>query len=175
VLFLFHGAIYLTLKTRGVVHDRAKAFAGVVGLAAIAGGAIFLLVQNLLIHPTGWPGWVLLVVAALGLVAAWWFVGRGGRPGFAFLGTSVATLCVAAGVFIAMFPELGFANAAGADMVLNLATAASQDSTLFIMLIAAVVFVPIVVGYTTWTYWVFRRPIGVDNIPDDDHTPALAG
>jgi len=175
VLFLFHGAIYLTLKTRGIVHDRARTFAGVVGLVAIAGGAVFLLVQNLLIHPTGWAGWVLLVVAAAGLVAAWWFVGRGSRPGLAFIGTSVTTLCVAAGVFLAMFPDLGFANAPGADYVLNLATAASQDSTLFIMLIAAVIFVPIVVAYTTWTYWVFRRPISVDNIPDDDHTPALAG
>ena len=78
-------------------------------------------------------------------------------------------------MFTAMFPNLGFANPDGATYVLNLATAASQDSTLFIMLIAAVIFVPIVLAYTVWTYWVFRRPISVDNIPDDDHAPALAG
>ena len=40
VLFLFHGANFLTLKTRGIVHDRAKAFAAKIGLAAIVGGAI---------------------------------------------------------------------------------------------------------------------------------------
>ena len=169
VLFLFHGAIYLTLKTRGIVHDRAKKFAGTIGLAAIVGGAVFLLWQNAIVHPTGPIGWVLLVLAALGLVAGWWFVGAGGRPGLAFIGTSLATLFVAVGIFLTMFPDLGFANPEGADKVLNLATAASQESTLTIMLIAAVIFVPIVLAYTVWTYWVFRRPLSVDNIPDEDH------
>ncbi|MCA0252250.1 MAG: cytochrome d ubiquinol oxidase subunit II [Actinobacteria bacterium] len=172
VLFLFHGAIYLVLKTRGIVQERAKRFAAVIGLVAIVGGAVFLLWQNLAIHPTGWLGWVLLVVAAAGLVAAWWFVGRGERPGVAFLGTTVTTLCVAVGVFLTMWPNLGFANAPGAEHVLNAATAASQDSTLTIMLVAAIIFVPIVVAYTAWTYWVFRRPISVDNIPDEDHHEA---
>ena len=175
VLFLFHGSIYLTVKTRGVVQERAKKFAGVIGLVAIAGGAVFLVAQNAFVHPTGWLGWVLLLVAAGGLVVGWRFVGRGERPGLAFTGTSVATLAVAAGIFLAMFPNLGFANPEGADLVLNLSTAASQDSTLFIMLIAAAIFVPIVLAYTIWTYWVFRRPLSVDNIPDDDHAPALAG
>jgi cytochrome d ubiquinol oxidase subunit II len=171
VLFLFHGSIYLTLKTRGIVHDRAKKFAGTIGLAAIAGGAVFLVWQNAIVHPTGAIGWVLVVLAALGLVAGWWFVGRGARPGIAFIGTSLATLFVAVGIFLTMFPNLGFANPEGADKVLNLATAASQDSTLTIMLIAAVIFVPIVLAYTGWTYWVFRRPLSVDNIPDEEHAP----
>ena len=174
VLFLFHGAIYLVLKTRGIVQERAKKFAATIGLAAIAGGAVFLLWQNLAVHPNGLLGWLLLVVAALGLVAGWWFVGRGERPGLAFLGTTVTTLCVAVGVFLSMWPDLGFANAPDATHVLNAATAASQDSTLFIMLIAAIVFVPIVLAYTGWTYWVFRRPISVDNIPDEEHQPAPA-
>ena len=174
VLFLFHGSIYLVLKTRGIVQERAKKFAATIGLLAIAGGAVFLLWQNIGIHPTGVLGWVLLVVAALGLVAAWWFVGRGWRPGLAFLGTAVTTLCVAAGVFLTMWPNLGFANAPGATHILNAATAASQDSTLFIMLIAAIIFVPIVLAYTIWTYWVFRRPLSVDNIPDEEHEAAPA-
>ena len=169
VLFLFHGSIYLTLKTRGIVQERARAFASRIGLLAIAGGAVFLIWQNAIVHPTGVVGWLLLVVAAAGLASGWWFVGRGSRPGFAFLGTSLATLCVAVGVFLTMFPDLGFANPEGADKVLNLATAASQESTLTIMLIAAVIFVPIVLAYTAWTYWVFRRPLSVDNIPDEDH------
>ncbi|MEA4943416.1 MAG: cytochrome d ubiquinol oxidase subunit II [Propionicimonas sp.] len=175
VLFLFHGSIYLTVKTRGVVQDRARAFATVIGLVAIVGGALFLVLQNTVIHPTGWIGWGLLVVAAAGLVIGWWFVGRGGRPGLALTGTGVSIIAVAAGIFTAMFPNLGFVNAPGAAMQLNIATAASQDSTLTIMLIAAVIFVPIVLGYTAWTYWVFRRPLSVDNIPDDEPAPAHAG
>jgi cytochrome d ubiquinol oxidase subunit II len=173
VLFLFHGSIYLTLKTRGVVRDRAEKFAKRVGLIAIVGGAAFLLWQHLA-YPGAvpWLGWVTLVVAALGLVAGWWFVGA--RSGLAFIGTAVATAAVAVGIFLRMFPGLGFVDAGTGQVSdgLNIATAASQDSTLTIMLIAAIVFVPIVLAYTIWTYWVFRRPISVDHIPDDE--PALA-
>ena len=173
VLFLFHGAIYLSLKTRGDVQLRAIRFAKRVGLGAIVGGAAFLLWQHLA-YPGAlpWLGWVTLVVAALGLVAGWWFVGS--RSGIAFTGTAVATLAVAVGIFLRMFPGLGFVDAATGQVSpgLNIATAASQDSTLTIMLIAAIIFVPIVVGYTIWTYWVFRRPMSVDNIPDDE--PAFA-
>ncbi len=175
VLFLFHGSIYLSVKTRGVVHDRAQAFAKTIGLVAIIGGAVFVVLQNALIHPVGPLGWVLVVVAAVALIAAWWFIGRGDRPGLAFIGTAIATIAVSAGIFVTMFPNLGFANAEGASQLLNIATAASQDSTLMLMLIAAIIFLPIVLGYTIWTYWVFRRPLSVDNMPEDDHTPALAG
>lgn len=174
VLFLFHGSLYLTIKTRGVVHDRAKAFAQRIGLVAIVGGALFLVLQNTVIHPTGVLGWALLLVAAAGLVVAWWMV-RQDRGGVAFIATSVTILAVAAGVFATMFPNLGFANAAGAEKVLDITTAASQDSTLVIMTVAAVIFVPIVLAYTIWTYWVFRRPISVDNIPDEAPEPAIAG
>ena len=145
------------------------------GLIAIVCGAVFLVLQNTLIQPTGVIGWVLLVVAAVALVAAWWYIGRADRPVLAFIGTSIATIAVSAGIFVTMFPNLGFANAEGASQLLNIATAASQDSTLMLMLIAAIVFLPIVLGYTIWTYWVFRRPLSVDNMPEDDHTPALAG
>jgi len=28
-----------------------------------------------------------------------------------------------------------------------------------------VVFTPIMLGYTAWTYWVFRRRLSVDDLP----------
>jgi cytochrome d ubiquinol oxidase subunit II len=44
------------------------------------------------------------------------------------------------------------------------------------MTIAACIFVPIVLAYTAWVYTVFRRRLGVENIPDDEPAePALAG
>lgn len=176
VLFLFHGAIYLALKTKGEVHDRAKAFAEKVGLAAIGGGAVYLVLSNTLVHPVGWIGWVLLVLAAAGLVAGWWFI-RSGRDGLAFISTAATILFVAIGIFVTMWPGLGFADAGGAaESPLNVVTASSTEFTLTLMTIAAVIFVPIVLAYTSWTYWVFRRRLGVENIPDDEPAePALAG
>ena len=48
---------------------------------------------------------------------------------------------------------------------LTTTNAASTPYTLKIMSWVAVVFTPIVLLYQSWTYWVFRRRIGVQHIP----------
>jgi cytochrome d ubiquinol oxidase subunit II len=174
-LFLFHGALFLALKTKGELHDRAQAFAGKAGLVAIGLGAVFLVAQNLL-HPTGVLGWLLLVLAAAGLGSAWWFNGKG-RDGIAFVSTTASILFVAVGIFLTMWPGLGF-KGVGEGLVpspLNAMNASSSELTLVLMTVAAGVFVPIVLAYTAWTYTVFRRRLGVENIPDDEPATALAG
>ena len=174
-LFLFHGSLYLALKTKGEIHDRAQSFAGKAGLASIGLGAVFLVAQNLL-HPTGILGWLLLVLAALGLASAWWF-NNVGRDGIAFLSTTAAILFVAVGIFLTMWPGLGF-KGVGEGLVpspLNAMNASSSELTLVLMTVFAGIFVPIVLAYTAWTYSVFRRRLGVENIPDDEPAAALAG
>jgi cytochrome d ubiquinol oxidase subunit II len=172
-LFLFHGALFLALKTKGELHDRAQAFAGTAGLVAIGLGAVFLVAQNLL-HPTGVLGWVLLVLAAAGLISAWWFNGKD-RDGIAFVSTTATILFVAVGIFLTMWPGLGFAAVGGGPSPLNAMNASSSELTLVLMTAAAGLFVPIVLAYTAWTYTVFRRRLGVENIPDDQPAAALAG
>jgi cytochrome d ubiquinol oxidase subunit II len=173
-LFLFHGSLYLALKTKGEIHDRAKGFASKVGLVSIGLGAIFLVSSNLL-HPVGIPGWILLVLAAAGLASAWWFNSKG-RDGIAFISTTAAILFVAVGIFLTMWPGLGFSAVGGGASPLNALNASSTEMTLTLMTIAACIFVPIVLAYTAWTYTVFRRRLGVENIPDDEPAePALAG
>ncbi len=170
-LFLFHGSLFLSLKTKGVVHERAKAFASRIGLVSIGLGAIFLVAQNLL-HPTGVIGWILLVLAAVGLVSGWWFSAQG-RDGIAFTSTALTIVFVAIGIFLTMWPGLGFrAVEAGAPSPINAANASSSQLTLTLMTVAACIFVPIVVAYTVWSYTVFRRRLGGENIPDEE--PALA-
>lgn len=170
VLFLFHGANYLALKTKGEVHDKARAFASKAGLVAIVGGAIYLLWFQLA-YSAGLFGWVLLVLAALGLVASWWF-GQQGRDGIAFIGTAAATAFVTVMIFVRMFPTMGF-NSAKVKTALDVTVAASSESTLVLMTIAAVIFVPIVLGYTAWNYKVFSRRLGTVNMPDEKElTPA---
>ena len=57
----------MCIRDRGEVHDKARAFASKAGLVAIVGGAIYLLWFQLA-YSAGLFGWVLLVLAALGLV-----------------------------------------------------------------------------------------------------------
>lgn len=171
-LFVFHGAIFLALKTRGDVHERANAFARRIGLGVIGAGAVFLLWSNLA-YPDGLAGWILMVVAAAGLVLGWYMVTQD-RDGWAFIGTAVAIAVIAIGIFLHMYPNLGFDNAQ-AETPLNIVTASASEKTLTIMTWAAVVFVPIVLAYQAWSYWVFRRRLSTKNIPDDVHEPEPVG
>ena len=171
-LFVFHGAIFLALKTRGDVHERANAFARRIGLGVIGAGAVFLLWSNLA-YPNGLAGWILMVVAAAGLVLAWYMVTQD-RDGWAFIGTAVSIAVIAIGIFLHMYPNLGFDNAQ-AETPLNIVTASASEKTLTIMTWAAVVFVPIVLAYQAWSYWVFRRRLSTKNIPDDVHEPEPVG
>ncbi len=169
VLFLFHGANFLTLKTSGIVHDRAKAFSVKIGLGAIVGGAIYLVWANLA-YGIGLVGWLLTVVAAVGLIASWFAMSKG-RDGWAFTSTTVAILAVAVWIFVRMWPTLGFINS-GVGLPLDRVTAASTELTLTIMTGAAIVFVPIVLAYQGWSVWVFRKRLSTKNIPDDVVTAA---
>ncbi|MFT3859793.1 cytochrome d ubiquinol oxidase subunit II [Micropruina sp.] len=164
VLFLFHGAIFVALKSRGEIHQRATSFAKRVGLVAIVGGGVWLLWSNLA-YGIGVAGWILMVVAAAGLVFAWYTV-RQDADGWAFVGTAVAIAVIAIDIFVGMYPDLGFDNSA-AQSPLNIVTASASPMTLGIMTWVAVVFVPVVLAYQAWSYWVFRRRLSTGNIPDD--------
>ncbi len=165
VLFLFHGANFLALKTKDGMHDRAEAFAAKIGLVAIGGGAIYLIWANVA-YSIGLIGWVLAAVAASALIGSWLAV-RAERDGWAFALTCVTIVAVAVWIFIRMWPNLGFDNSAVPDHPLDRVTAASTPLTLTIMTWAAVVFVPIVLAYQAWTVWVFRKRISTKNIPDE--------
>jgi cytochrome bd ubiquinol oxidase subunit II len=161
-LFLTHGAVFIALKTTGEVRDRANRLAGRTGLAAAALAAGFL-AWTLTLRST--PAAVALAAAAaLALVAAL-AANRVRREGWAFAGTATAIGLAEATLFAALFPTVlpSTLDAAGTLTVDN---ASSTPYTLKIMTWVAVVFTPIVLAYQGWTYWVFRKRIGVANIPE---------
>ncbi|MFI7214893.1 cytochrome d ubiquinol oxidase subunit II [Micromonospora maritima] len=160
-LFLTHGAVFLALKTTGDIRERAGALAVKLGIGT-AVAAVAFLSWSLTIRSSA-AAVVLAVGAALallgGLAAA-----RVRREGWAFTGTAVAIALAVATLFAALFPNVlpSTLDAAG---TLTATNAASTPYTLKIMTWVAVVFTPIVLAYQGWTYWVFRRRIGVQNIP----------
>jgi cytochrome d ubiquinol oxidase subunit II len=161
-LFLTHGAVFIALKTVGEVRDRANRLAARCGLAAAALAAGFL-AWTLTLRST--PAAVALAAAAaLALVAAL-AANRVRREGWAFAGTATAIGLAVATLFAALFPAVlpSTLDAAGTLTVDN---ASSTPYTLKIMSWVAVVFTPIVLAYQGWTYWVFRKRIGVAHIPE---------
>ncbi|MFI6783101.1 cytochrome d ubiquinol oxidase subunit II [Micromonospora sp. NPDC050276] len=160
-LFLTHGAVFLALKTTGDIRERAGALAVRLGAGA-AVLAVGFLTWTLSIRSSA-AAVVLAVGAALALLGAL-AAARVRREGWAFTGTAVAIGLAVATLFAALFPNVlpSTLDAAG---TLTATNAASTPYTLKIMTWVAVIFTPVVLAYQGWTYWVFRKRIGVANIP----------
>jgi cytochrome bd ubiquinol oxidase subunit II len=160
-LFTLHGAVFLALKTDGEIRVRAGALAVRLGAVAVvlAGG---FLAWTQWIRPD-LAGAVLSGAAALALVGG---VGAAGlrREGWAFLGTAAAIVLATVSMFTTLFPDVLPSSIAPANS-LTVHNASATPYTLKIMTWVAVAFTPVVLAYQAWTYWVFRRRLRVEDIP----------
>jgi len=160
-LFLTHGAIFIALKTEGDIRQEARALALRTGAVA-ALLAVVLLVSVNLSQGSLWS-WIAAVVAAVALLAGLFAVSQN-REGWAFIGTMVAIGAAVATLFLALFPDV-MPSTTNAAYSLTTTNASSTELTLTIMTWVAAIFTPIVLVYTSWTYWTFRRRIGTQHIP----------
>ncbi|WP_229053705.1 cytochrome d ubiquinol oxidase subunit II [Aeromicrobium sp. Leaf350] len=159
-VFVTHGAFFIALKTVGDIRHRARALGLRWGAVAAVAAVAFV----------GWTAardgdlavWVAGGLAALSFVAGM-LAARSGREGWAFTGTALAIMGVSSMLFLALFPDV--VPSTLATGTLTTTNAASTPYTLEIMTWVASAFTPIVIGYQAWSYWVFRRRIGVHHIP----------
>lgn len=199
-MLVMHGAVYLQMRTEDEINIRAKkavrifavvflvAFAiagvwqafGIEGYRIIASPdpgtaispmdkkvetAVGALMQNYSIYP-----WTVLAPAlafAGGILA---FVLSGiNRAGLAFVcsGSALAGVILTAG--LAMFPFV-MPSSTNPDSSLTAFDATSSHLTLNVMFIAVVVFLPIVLMYTSWVYRVMRGKITEKKISEETHT-----
>lgn len=179
VLFLVHGSAFIALKTKGHIHERAESFGARVGWGATGLVALFVVSQNVFYPARSEFGDFTVLAWAAGIVAIAATLGatlmiRQGRDGWGFILTGTTVLTLFIGVFLKMYGNLGFAQDETVQVTqrLNVITAASSETTLTIMTWAAAIFVPIVLAYQSWSYWVFSRRISTKNIPDE--VPAVA-
>lgn len=161
-LFLFYGAVFVTLKTAGAIRDDANRFARLLSLPATALVAAFG-VWTQLAHGKDWT-WAVLGVAVVAQLTAVLLVWRRASDGWAF----VCTLLVVAGVVVLLFGSL-FPNLVpstlNSEWNLTIYNASSTPYTLKIMTWVAAIMTPLTVVYQAWTYWVFRQRISAEAIP----------
>jgi cytochrome bd ubiquinol oxidase subunit II len=170
-LFLTHGAVFVALKSNGVIRDRAAAFAAKAGIPTAA-LTVALAVWLNIAYGSGIT-WGLSAVAAVALVGAL-LANRLGREGWAFVGTAVTIAFVFLTAFVALFPNV-MPSSLNPAWNLTTTNASSTPYTLTIMTWCAAVGTPIVLAYQAWTYWVFRKRISVASITDDVIVPARIG
>ena len=160
-LFFVHGVYFVALKTDGRVRADARSLAKKAGVLTIALAALFLVWTIVNAANAGAP--LLLGVVALAGVAALtligsWIANLRDREGTAFALGAVTIVASVAALFFALFPNVMPSTlAAGSSLTID--NASSTDYTLTIMSWAALIFLPLILAYQGWTYWVFRKRV----------------
>jgi cytochrome d ubiquinol oxidase subunit II len=163
LLFAFHGATFLTIRTTGELAERAARGARRLAVPAALLGAGLLAWTVAVAHDRNERG-VLppAVPAALGIAAlalAVLFVVRR-KSGLAFLMTALAAVGVVATIFTGLYPRVLVSHPSFGNS-LTISSAASSHYALTVITIVAAIFTPLVLLYQGWTYHVFRRRLGV--------------
>src|SRR5690606_24698833 len=154
------GAGWLILKTEGTVQARARKLApwllggmllGIVAVSLATIGLDFDYQDRWTAYPTVlWTAQVPLLTAIIAY-AFWRALCRGRELAPFLLGLALFALTFL-GLCISMFPYVLPGS-------VTVQEAASPDSSLGFMLVGAVILIPIILAYTTWSYWVFRGKV----------------
>lgn len=163
LISVFHGSLFLTLKTEGQLLERARRAGALAGALSVP--ALLLLIvlsygQTGIFDRLG-PG-VLFWGALVWLALACWML-KTGRSAWAFVMNGLTIVFFTAAMFWGLFPRV-MVSSLNPQWSLTVYNASSSPYTLKIMTIVALTLVPVVLLYQGWTYWVFRRRVTVRDL-----------
>ncbi|MCM3110822.1 cytochrome d ubiquinol oxidase subunit II [Lederbergia lenta] len=160
LLTYMHGLMFITLKATGEIRERARKEAQKLywmsGIALI----VFTALTAVYTEAFSEKGWILipLYVVVFILYGMLSLLLRNKKEGLSFTMTGVMIIIITTSFFIALFPNVMISST---DIAFNMSIydAASGDYSLRIMTIVAATMIPIVLGYTIWSYYVFRKRV----------------
>lgn len=158
--FVLHGSIFLALKTEGTILERARMTAKRVWLPALIvtlSFAIFTYSETDILYKLGVNPGVVPIGAVLALMACGWFVYQN-RSGWAFTMNCLAIIFATSTIFLALYPRV-LVSSLNPEWSLTITNSASGPTTLKTMSIVALIFIPFLLAYQGWSYWVFRKRI----------------
>lgn len=158
-LFAAHGAHFLSLRTRGEVQVRAQRLAGTLAplAATLLGAFVIWTVADQAFAASVVICGALALGGALALVVA-----RRGSPAARFAASTSAIVLFTVMLLVSLFPD-ALPSTTDHAFDLTLAAASSTSYTQTVMTVVAIIFLPIVLAYQAWTYWVFRHRLGRDD------------
>ena len=165
-IFAAHGATYLTLRLSGDFCERAAAMgrrlsvpAALLGIAIVAWTVAVAHDRNSRgILPTAVPAALTAIALILAAVLT-----RAHRSGWAFAATGLGAIGFVATIFTGLYPRVLVSNPAFENS-LTIANAASGHYALQVITVVAAIFTPLVLLYQGWTYHVFRKRLGGQEI-----------
>ncbi|KTC94087.1 cytochrome d ubiquinol oxidase subunit II [Legionella erythra] len=197
-MLAMHGAFFLNVKTTGILQERAHKAAKIAALLTavlfIAGGVVLYngidgyVVTSPAVHdgpsnpfykavmktPGAWfanyshyP--MTLAVPVLGIIGAILAFMLASRRVLAFVLSGLSLVGIIATVGISMFPFI-LPSSTNPAQSLTVWDSSSSQLTLFIMLVATVVFLPVILLYTAWVYRVLRGKVTEETITHNRET-----
>lgn len=166
-MFAMHGAIYLIMKTGDELQARIKGYLPYVMIGFVVLNTllvVFAVAQGLPFTDRYleqiWP--IIFPAAALGAMVAVWYFVQQARYFHAFIASSAMILLLLVAGGIGMHPNLLISSI---DQAYNLTifNAASEEPTLVVALIIALIGMPFVLLYTAGVYYIFRGKVTVDS------------
>jgi cytochrome d ubiquinol oxidase subunit II len=161
-IFLLHGANFLSLKLEGELRVRANAAATKLWIVAV----VLYIVIGVFTYIAGFwnrgqinPG-IIPITAVVVLLIAGYFINQR-REGWAFIMVALNIVLTHVTLFSMTYPNV-MTSTIDPDFSLTIYNASSSQYTLEVMSVVALIFVPIVLAYQAWTYYMFRKRISTD-------------
>ncbi|MCW8799066.1 MAG: cytochrome d ubiquinol oxidase subunit II, partial [Prosthecochloris sp.] len=163
-IFTLHGAVFLTLKTKGGLQEKTmsiakKAWAPATLLSLVF--SVYTFIETDLFARLGVNPGIVPVFSVIALASVI-FLLKNNASGWAFIMTGIAIAFSTITIFLGLFPRV-MVSSLNPEWDLTIYNASSSEYTLGIMSIIALMFVPVVLVYQAWTYWIFRQRIGTDS------------
>lgn len=160
LLSYLHGLMFTGLKTEGALRERANRAAQKVYLATGIVIVLFVVLTGIYTDAFANRGAILipLYIVAVVCYLALLPLLRKKKEGLSFATTGLIMVLVTSSFFIALFPNVMISST---DLAYNLTVynAASGAYSLKVMTIVAATMVPIVLAYTIWSYYIFRKRV----------------
>lgn len=192
-MLVMHGATFLQIKTTGLVRERARRWLGIAALVyavafALAGvwlafgidgyrlatfagteGASNPLAKTVVREAGAWFAnyrampllWIIPALAFAGAFLGWRWADK--RPGLAFIATATSVAMTIATAGVAMFPFL-MPSSINPNHSLTVWDSTSSLLTLRWMFFMTLIFLPLIIAYTSWVFRVMRGPVTIEDV-----------
>jgi len=169
-LFTLHGASFLGIKLAGPLKDNAKKAGQVIWLPVIlltAGFLVWTFLTTDLLNNPGLDGLPLAIISAAAL-AAYGYLIRTEKEMLTFISGAIFILSSTVMVFAGLFPRL-LVSTLDPAYSLTIYNSAASPGTLRLMSIIVAIFLPLVMLYQGWTYYIFRERLSAESGDADLH------
>jgi cytochrome d ubiquinol oxidase subunit II len=163
LVFTFHGAVFLTLRLEGELILRAKKAAMDIGVVTAISALVLLgMTYTYTDLFTRFGAGLTFYLAILAFITSYYLVAIK-KFCFAFVMSGSTIILLTIAFFWGLFPRI-IVSSLNPEWNLTIVNASSSPYTLKVMTIAAGIFLPIVLMYEAWSYWVFRHRVSAKRL-----------